>query len=270
MLANRIPLTFQGSAPPHTESDDEIGKPAPIRRSGAAIRAMEDDFLGGTDSSEDTEDDEAKALTHSNNSFLTLIGGFQEAPIRTLTPTLTLTFTQDEGLQSNDAEEKAAKDDGAAALAAADENAAKEMAAIDKRLKEGKRVKLTDRMSCAPAASDGDEDDEETAKKKAKKAKKAKKGNKKPTATTKGTKRKKKRADDEVGEERDDEEREERDDDDEQEEEAPKKAKAKVKKAKAGSANAAAGNKNQSQGGGSGKETPVAKKRTNRSDDSKV
>jgi hypothetical protein len=269
MLANRIPLTFQGSAPPHTESDDEIGKPAPIRRSGAAIRAMEDDFLGGTDSSEETEDDEAKALTHSNNSFLTLVGGFQEAPIRTLTPTLTLTFTQDEGLQSNDAEEKAAKDDGAAALAAADENAAKEMAAIDKRLKEGKRVKLTDRMSCAPAASDGDEDDEEPAKKKAKKAKKAKKGNKKPTATTKGTKRKK-QADDEVGEERDDEEREERDDDDEQEEEAPKKAKAKVKKAKAGSANAAAGNKNQSQGGGSGKETPVAKKRTNRSDDSKV
>jgi hypothetical protein len=269
MLANRIPLTFQGSAPPHTESDDEIGKPAPIRRSGAAIRAMEDDFLGGTDSSEETEDDEAKALTHSNNSFLTLVGGFQEAPIRTLTPTLTLTFTQDEGLQSNDAEEKAAKDDGAAALAAADENAAKEMAAIDKRLKEGKRVKLTGRISCAPAASDGDEDDEETAKKKAKKAKKAKKGNKKPTATTKGTKRKK-QADDEVGEERDDEEREERDDDDEQEEEAPKKAKAKVKKAKAGSANAAAGNKNQSQGGGSGKETPVAKKRTNRSDDSKV
>jgi hypothetical protein len=269
MLANRIPLTFQGSAPPHTESDDEIGKPAPIRRSGAAIRAMEDDFLGGTDSSEDTEDDEAKALTHSNNSFLTLVGGFQEAPIRTLTPTLTLTFTQDEGLQSNDAEEKAAKDDGAAALAAADENAAKEMAAIDKRLKEGKRVKLTGRISCAPAASDGDEDDEEPAKKKANKAKKAKKGNKKPTATTKGTKRKK-QADDEVGEERDDEEREERDDDDEQEEEAPKKAKAKVKKAKAGSANAAAGNKNQSQGGGSGKETPVAKKRTNRSDDSKV
>jgi hypothetical protein len=269
MLANRIPLTFQGSAPPHTESDDEIGKPAPIRRSGAAIRAMEDDFLGGTDSSEETEDDEAKALTHSNNSFLTLVGGFQEAPIRTLTPTLTLTFTQDEGLQSNDAEEKAAKDDGAAALAAADENAAKEMAAIDKRLKEGKRVKLTGRISCAPAASDGDEDDEEPAKKKANKAKKAKKGNKKPTATTKGTKRKK-QADDEVGEERDDEEREERDDDDEQEEEAPKKAKAKVKKAKAGSANAAAGNKNQSQGGGSGKETPVAKKRTNRSDDSKV
>jgi hypothetical protein len=269
MLANRIPLTFQGSAPPHTESDDEIGKPAPIRRSGAAIRAMEDAFLGGTDSSEETEDDEAKALTHSNNSFLTLVGGFQEAPIRTLTPTLTLTFTQDEGLQSNDAEEKAAKDDGAAALAAADENAAKEMAAIDKRLKEGKRVKLTGRISCAPAASDGDEDDEEPAKKKAKKAKKAKKGNKKPTATTKGTKRKK-QADDEVGEERDDEEREERDDDDEQEEEAPKKAKAKVKKAKAGSANAAAGNKNQSQGGGSGKETPVAKKRTNRSDDSKV
>ena len=269
MLANRIPLTFQGSAPPHTESDDEIGKPAPIRRSGAAIRAMEDAFLGGTDSSEETEDDEAKALTHSNNSFLTLVGGFQEAPIRTLTPTLTLTFTQDEGLQSNDAEEKAAKDDGAAALAAADENAAKEMAAIDKRLKEGKRVQLTGRMSCAPAASDGDEDDEEPAKKKAKKAKKAKKGNKKPTATTKGTKRKK-QADDEVGEERDDEEREERDDDDEQEEEAPKKAKAKVKKAKAGSANAAAGNKNQSQGGGSGKETPVAKKRTNRSDDSKV
>ena len=269
MLANRIPLTFQGSAPPHTESDDEIGKPAPIRRSGAAIRAMEDDFLGGTDSSDETEDDEAKALTHSNNSFLTLVGGFQEAPIRTLTPTLTLTFTQDEGLQSNDAEEKAAKDDGAAALAAADENAAKEMAAIDKRLKEGKRVKLTGRISCAPAASDGDEDDEEPAKKKAKKAKKAKKGNKKPTATTKGTKRKK-QADDEVGEERDDEEREERDDDDEQEEEAPKKAKAKVKKAKAGSANAAAGNKNQSQGGGSGKETPVAKKRTNRSDDSKV
>ena len=268
MLANRIPLTFQGSAPPHTESDDEIGKPAPIRRSGADIRAMEHAFLGGTDSSEDTEDDEAKALTHSNNSFLTLVGGFQEAPIRTLTPTLTLTFTQDEGLQSNDAEEKAAKDDGAA-LAAADENAAKEMAAIDKRLKEGKRAKLTDRMSCAPAASDGDEDDEEPAKKKANKAKKAKKGNKKPTATTKGTKRKK-QADDEVGEERDDEEREERDDDDEQEEEAPKKAKAKVKKAKAGSANAAAGNKNQSQGGGSGKETPVAKKRTNRSDDSKV
>ena len=269
MLANRIPLTFQGSAPPHTESDDEIGKPAPIRRSGADIRAMEHAFLGGTDSSEDTEDDEAKALTHSNNSFLTLVGGFQEAPIRTLTPTLTLTFTQDEGLQSNDAEEKAAKDDGAAALAAADENAAKEMAAIDKRLKEGKRAKLTGRISCAPAASDGDEDDEEPAKKKAKKAKKAKKGNKKPTATTKGTKRKK-QADDEVGEERDDEEREERDDDDEQEEEAPKKAKAKVKKAKAGSANAAAGNKNQSQGGGSGKETPVAKKRTNRSDDSKV
>ena len=269
MLANRIPLTFQGSAPPHTESDDEIGKPAPIRRSGADIRAMEHAFLGGTDSSEDTEDDEAKALTHSNNSFLTLVGGFQEAPIRTLTPTLTLTFTQDEGLQSNDAEEKAAKDDGAAALAAADENAAKEMAAIDKRLKEGKRVKLTGRISCAPAASDGDEDDEEPAKKKAKKAKKAKKGNKKPTATTKGTKRKK-QVDDEVGEERDDEEREERDDDDEQEEEAPKKAKAKVKKAKAGSANAAAGNKNQSQGGGSGKETPVAKKRTNRSDDSKV
>jgi hypothetical protein len=269
MLANRIPLTFQGSAPPHTESDDEIGKPAPIRRSGADIRAMEHAFLGGTDSSEDTEDDEAKALTHSNNSFLTLVGGFQEAPIRTLTPTLTLTFTQDEGLQSNDAEEKAAKDDGAAALAAADENAAKEMAAIDKRLKEGKRVKLTGRISCAPAASDGDEDDEEPAKKKANKAKKAKKGNKKPTATTKGTKRKK-QADDEVGEERDDEEREERDDDDEQEEEAPKKAKAKVKKAKAGSANAAAGNKNQSQGGGSGKETPVAKKRTNRSDDSKV
>jgi len=269
MLANRIPLTFQGSAPPHTESDDEIGKPAPIRRSGADIRAMEHALLGGTDSSEDTEDDEAKALTHSNNSFLTLVGGFQEAPIRTLTPTLTLTFTQDEGLQSNDAEEKAAKDDGAAALAAADENAAKEMAAIDKRLKEGKRVKLTGRISCAPAASDGDEDDEEPAKKKANKAKKAKKGNKKPTATTKGTKRKK-QADDEVGEERDDEEREERDDDDEQEEEAPKKAKAKVKKAKAGSANAAAGNKNQSQGGGSGKETPVAKKRTNRSDDSKV
>jgi hypothetical protein len=269
MLANRIPLTFQGSAPPHTESDDEIGKPAPIRRSGADIRAMEHAFLGGTDSSEDTEDDEAKALTHSNNSFLTLVGGFQEAPIRTLTPTLTLTFTQDEGLQSNDAEEKAAKDDGAAALAAADENAAKEMAAIDKRLKEGKRVKLTGRISCAPAASDGDEDDEEPAKKKANKAKKAKKGNKKPTATTKGTKRKK-QVDDEVGEERDDEEREERDDDDEQEEEAPKKAKAKVKKAKAGSANAAAGNKNQSQGGGSGKETPVAKKRTNRSDDSKV
>ena len=266
MLANRIPLTFQGSAPPHTESDDEIGKPAPIRRSGADIRAMEHAFLGGTDSSEETEDDEAKALTHSNNSFLTLVGGFQEAPIRTLTPTLTLTFTQDEGLQSNDAEEKAAKDDGAAALAAADENAAKEMAAIDKRLKEGKRA---GRISCAPAASDGDEDDEEPAKKKAKKAKKAKKGNKKPTATTKGTKRKK-QADDEVGEERDDEEREERDDDDEQEEEAPKKAKAKVKKAKAGSANAAAGNKNQSQGGGSGKETPVAKKRTNRSDDSKV